>query len=150
MREDAIYFLVEINPKALEVKRAILGCLADQSAYVRVIAASSLHDIDPNNVITVPILVQALESPDLHTRMRSLFELGSMGKKAKAATEAVVRRLTSGESSERESAAMTLGCIGPEARAALPELFQATRDKDRDVRDAAKNAIETIQMREKK
>ncbi len=145
IRLDAIECLVVIDPNSRDVHRAILGCLADTSSYIRVVAAASFNDLDPANVITVPVLTQALTSSSRDTKWRAATELGLLGKKAKSAIKPIAQLLASPDESLREAAAGALGSIGPDARIVLPDLLQATHDKNRDVSDAAKDAIKQIQ-----
>jgi HEAT repeat protein len=47
----------------------------------------------------------------------------------------------------RREAAISLGKIGPGAKAAIPALKKALRDADQDVRDAAVEALTAIEWR---
>lgn len=139
-----------IDPLPREIKRALYGALADQSSYIRVVAAAAMHVIDKDNVITIPLLIQALNDTDEDTQWRAIEELGLIGGEAASAAQAIARMLDSPNERIRAVSAEALGAIGPGAHTTLPKLVEATRDDSEDVRNAAKRAIDQIRGKSKK
>ena len=61
-----------------------------------------------------------------------------------ASVPALIATLTSGNRVARENAARALGCIGPDARAAIPALTKALQDPHPWVQEQASKALEKI------
>jgi HEAT repeat protein len=141
---EAVIALVSIGPKSIEAKRALLGAFVDDSIHVRIIAAYALYEIDPANVISVPVLVECLTDKDWENQERAAIRLGLMGRKSINAVSQLTWLVRSPSQSVRWSAARALGRIGPGARDALPVLEKALGDVDGQVREAAKEALEAI------
>jgi HEAT repeat protein len=99
----------------------------------------------------VTALIDVLSKPD-STRLAGIRAsaaraLGQLGPQAHAAVPELRRALVDGETGHfllHRAAAIALGKIGPGAKAAIPDLNQATRSDDEWLRDAATNALRTI------
>jgi hypothetical protein len=72
----------------------------------------------------VPMLVEALRSPDAAIRLRAVEVLGRMGGEAVNAVPALIPLLDDTNPDVRRSAARTLGLIGPAAKDAVPSLIR--------------------------
>jgi hypothetical protein len=85
------------------------------------LAAEALSRIGPP---AVPMLVEALGSPDLSVRKRALEVLLRMGPDAKEAVPALVALLEDEDEELRKGAAVALGRIGPDSAPAVPALMK--------------------------
>lgn len=85
------------------------------------LAAEALSRIGPP---AVPMLVEALGSPDLSVRKRALEVLLRMGPDAKQAVPALVALLEDDDEELRKGAAVALGRIGPDSAPAVPALMK--------------------------
>ncbi len=72
----------------------------------------------------VPLLVEALRSPDVAVRLRAVEALGRMGSEAANAVPTLIPLLDDANPDVRRSAARTLGLIGPAAKDAVPSLVR--------------------------
>ncbi len=81
---------------------------------------------NPNTLLQqhapLEVLIKALKSNDLMTRIRAVYFIGDRGKAAKEAVPALVKALDAYDL--RESALHALKNIGPHASAAIPALFK--------------------------
>jgi HEAT repeat protein len=114
-----------------EAVPGLIAALRDVSKEVRVEAAMALGNIGPVTTEVVPALTQALNDPDLEVAIKAMAALGMIKRAAKPAVPDLVKMLkTKGNDPKdqlrlglRYQAAISLGDIGPEARAAIPELL---------------------------
>lgn len=144
LKVAALWALARVSPTSLEVKRAILGALADTSSYVRAIAASILFQLDETNVISVPVLIQLIDDPDRNTQVEAISQLGAIGAKATAAIPKLIRILDAEEPQLRWAVSNALRDMGPLASDALPSLRKLLKDSQVSVRTAAARAIRAI------
>ncbi|MDB5311547.1 MAG: repeat-containing protein [Gemmataceae bacterium] len=148
IRLEAVIGLERADPGSIEAKRGILGALADSSPYIQVVAAGTLHSLDTDNVISVPVLMHHLSTTkDLMTRWRAITELGYMGDKSSAAIPVLIPLVRSADSIIRLAAVRALGRIGPKAKIAIPVLMEAMNDKDKSVAEFAEDSIKLIEMK---
>jgi len=151
--EDLRMRVIEILPAALPkshaVKRALLASLADESHYIQVLGAAALFQHDPENVISVPVLIHLLKDQDDHVRWRALTELGSLGAKAKSAVKDILPHLRSNDEWLRMAAVRALGRIGPDAQEAVPQLRVMLKDTSGNVRSFAQESLDKITKKPK-
>ncbi len=82
------------------------------------------HALGRIGAVAVPMLVEALRSPDAAIRQRAVEVLGRMGSEAASAVPALIPLLDDANPDVRRSAARTLGLIGPGAKDAVPSLIR--------------------------
>ena len=86
-------------------------------------------------------LIDRLKSQKHWVRLRTVFVLGSLGRKAQPAIPALVDALKDVSVPVRETAAFALGKLGDEAKTAIPALLKALLDEDSGVRQQAATAL---------
>ena len=93
----------------------------------RSLAAEALSRIGPS---AVPMLVEALKSPDGHVRRQACEVLMRMGPDAKEAVPDLMALLEDEDQELRKMAAKALGRIGPDAAPAVPALMRAMLERE--------------------
>ena len=131
--------LDKIGPAALP---ALVPALKDGDVRVRFYAAWALGRIGPPAKDAVAALIQALKDdkeivPGMVTW--ALYRIGP------PAVLGLIQALKDKDSVVRCPAAKALGTIGPDAKGAVPALTELLKDESKDVRDAARTAIDRIQ-----
>jgi len=126
-REEATVVLAKMGPDARPAIPDLIETLKDDEFLVRLNAAGALGKIGP---AAVPALIETLKK----------------GKPRQQAAKApklppLARGTGFYESCAREGAAMALGIIGPEAKAAVPVLISTLNDEDAGVRFRAAEAL---------
>jgi len=139
--------LVELGIRSAPVIPALAVALKDSDAFVRVLSASGMKTVvletGQGREIAIPTLIEALKDSNETVRVRaarSLVELGA-GDRAVPALAEIAR----GNSAwNRHFALELLEKIGPNARAAIPSLIDATKEHDDVVRAVAASALVAI------
>jgi HEAT repeat protein len=108
------------------------------------VVSGALARIGPAAAQAVPVLLEALRSPDADRRWRAARTLGRIGPAAEAAVEPLAQALTDENGAVRQHAARALGRIGAAARPAAGALQRATADPDKSVRREALAALERL------
>ena len=125
----AILALGMIGPEATAAVPELVRALRDDDPRVRWFAAGALASIGPGAKASVPALIEALRSKDVATGGEVTFWNGAMSRE---------------DGPIRLAAAVALGRIGPESRAAVPDLVRALRDPDARVRSETAQALGAI------
>jgi HEAT repeat protein len=113
------------------------GATTDDSAMVRLAMAFALQKLGQNYVSRI---ADAMTSQKLRAQAEDyLVEFGP------SVTQPLLARLQDPDAGVREATADVLGFVGGDA--AIPALQAAAKDKDADVADAAKRAIERIKAK---
>jgi len=101
--------------------------------------------------VAVDALIDALKSEHLPVRQHAAMALGqicawrdSPDPAARPVVAALTEALRDSEWTVRRHAAIALGQIGPDARAAMPQLQKLAQDPDHLVRNAAQDALKKI------
>ena len=153
VRASAAYALSnpQIVPAAKDAVPALITALEDENVYVRHLATNTLGQIGSAAKDAVPALITALGDENENVRFTAVHALGQIGPAAAPAVPALITAFSSGDENlhVRISAGMALGQIGPAAKDAVPELEKLLSDKNRYVRETAKEAIEKIQNKDK-
>jgi HEAT repeat protein len=127
---------------------------SDVDLDLRKEAADTLTVYGPRARRAVPSLIAATRAEDTLLVQKVLQALNSIGTKAlgknlSRTVDAVARTLGHTDPQVRKTAAETLGRFGADARRAAPALQRALRDEDETVRQAAGEALLSIELAEK-
>ncbi len=119
IRFYAVWGLAFVGPPAKCATPRVVKALSDTSAQVRRKAAYALGRIDADPDQVVGALVTALGDPDEDVRQSAQAALPKLGK---TAVPHLIEAMKSDKAALRISAIQTLGEIGADAAAAIPEL----------------------------
>lgn len=128
----------------------ILGNSAAHALPVLSVLLTNRADIDPVPIaqsmagigeLAKPQLVAALEHPNPHIRRASLVGLIDLGKKARDAMPAVIRRLNDGDAEVRGLALFFISEVCDDRELKLRVFTEATQDPDRQVRSSAEREL---------
>jgi len=97
----------------------------------------------------VPHLVETLDDDSQYARIQAALVLLLMGPNPPERTRVFIELLKAGAPHLRPGAAEQLGKMGAAAKAAIPALKEALKDKDEGVRKAAAEALKKIQQEKK-
>ena len=131
--------------KMIDVAAASQDAQMDLGWTVRWAAARALGEIHADPDRTVAALQGALIDSMWQVRGVAALSLGNV--RTPASVKALSGALSDEVSAVRKAAAVALGTLGPNARAALPELRVASSDPDQTVREAALDAVNRIGVR---
>jgi len=155
---DAFFALTGPEKDAAAVLGEMLG---SEHSPVRAVAAQGLAEIAADAVTLAGPLGRALKDNNLNVRYYAAQALKKMGAAAAPAVPDLIAALDTHPSREpdlegppryykdaRSVAAEALAAIGPPAKSALPRLREvAAKDDEAEVRDAASEAIKTIETK---
>ncbi len=129
LRAIAISVLGNIGPKAKNAFRPLLRSLTDQSPTNRACAAGALYRIDPNNNHSVPFLIKALQEKknNLLAFAGTMYQIDP---KVMLSFPIILAELESKSRVLRNASAVELASIGSNAKAAIPALKEALKDKE--------------------
>jgi len=148
----ACIVLSEIGPAAKDAVPQLIEKLNDDEQEVRMEVAMTLAAIGPAAEPAIPKLTEMLKDPESGVRLAAIYALGAMGPKAKSATAALEPGLKSKDLFTATLTTLALARIqeGDEAyqtklkKEMLPTVFEAVKDKNRKVRIAAVQALNTL------
>jgi HEAT repeat protein len=144
-REMATMFLAQLGPDALDAADALAGVLRDESAFVRVNAASALTTMDRHIEQAIPVLADLLSDSDPNVQTTAVIALGNVGPQAKPAVPKLIELLTDTDQRVQVAATRTLGRLGQLSQPAVLPLTQLTEADDAELREAAGTALKQIQ-----
>jgi HEAT repeat protein len=101
------------------------AAMQDEGAALRLQATCALAAVGRRAEFVVPHLIHLLRSPKEDQRLATIRALGALG--TDAAVPSLVGLLTDVNGNVAEEAALALGAIGPDARAAVPALLRMLR-----------------------
>jgi HEAT repeat protein len=143
----ALHSLGRFGPDAVDAVPAIVASFedTDNDRWVFHCAAEALGRMGPVAKAAEPVLLEALKSTDLNLTLRveaatALWKIS----RHEAALPALLAVLRTGKGDAAYQAAMALLEIGPEARSAMPDLVNALKSADPDVRRAAVKVIGSL------
>lgn len=174
VRLMTLEILGKLGAEAGPTAGAIGDCLKDKDKDIRVGAIKALWQLGPAAKDGVPALAQLVEDKDQQTALAAIETLGQIGPRAetavpnlilafaggdemyegtvealvkigKPAVPALVNALSDKQPIYRLGAAVTLGRIGPDAKAAVGPLSRQRKDPVPEVRQAVDKALRTIQ-----
>lgn len=145
VREDMALALSKYGPAAGTATPALLKALDDSSARVRIMAATALSKIDSSqNAAVIPVFKEVIANGDARDRHWAAVYLHEIDPKNTDIIPVFISSLTNEETGIRISAAYSLLQCGSNAKVAVPVLQKALDDADADVRNAARDALGTI------
>ncbi|MFN0198095.1 MAG: HEAT repeat domain-containing protein [Planctomycetaceae bacterium] len=145
VRELAAMWLVRLGPDAQGAEVQLAEVLDDESAFVRVNAASALSHLPDYAARVVPILAELLAHGEFSVRITATTALGNAGQHAGPAVPALVDALVADEEEMQIAVLTTLGRIGASAHDALKpvrQMWQTTKSET--VKKAAEEAFRLI------
>jgi HEAT repeat protein len=107
----------------------------------------SIHLIDPDNRLPVPILNMIIQNGNSSERFAGAMLVVVIGSSACSAAPALVGALKDPDPGVRSMAARALGSIGPGAEVAVPALQKALEHERKSVRNSIQQALERIEPR---
>lgn len=139
---SAVRVLAAIGPEAKAAVPVLIERMKDKSASVRTPVASALGRIGQPEV--VPVLLKGLEDPWGDVRIASARWLFKMEKHKKEAFAALQKELQADFWGFRHGALTNLQALGPDAKEAVPNIIPLLKDREVLVREAAANALRSI------
>ncbi len=122
--------------------------LNNANSDIRYNAVDILRGACPDAEEAIVPLTKVLNDPDPQVRAQTAFAFIDFGHyfkhKTVAAIQPLIQTLNDQDAGIRSLAAQALGAIGSAAKDALPALSELESDVDEEVRDAAKNAKQSI------
>jgi HEAT repeat protein len=151
LRLDTVHALGDLSRIDARIGPALIEFLKDRCPKAYWKAAEILAQIAPKQAIPILLadLKAATKTSGDRTReigRQAAFALHFFGKEAQIAIPSLIPIVKNQKADRRfrEAAAMTLGCIGPAARAALPALTKMAREEDEVLAETAKRAVAKI------
>jgi len=111
-------------------------------------AAIGIKALGPGAVEAVPTLLEYLQAENPQVRSSVSEAISEIGEPIELIIPALIELMDSDDAGIREIAVYTLGNMGEEALDALPKLRTLTNDPVREVRGAARGAIDSIEETE--
>jgi hypothetical protein len=127
-----------------ESVRHLLAGLASTNERIRLGVTLGLGHARYERDRVVEELINALTDPVQFVRYNAASALGSLQHRPNLSIPPLIESLKDGDPLVRSSAAIALGQFGPKAASALSALEIKTQDPERQVREAAKWAVEKI------
>jgi HEAT repeat protein len=152
VRETSARLLGQLDSDAVASVPTLARALEDSAVEIRRAAAGSLAQLGPLAKDALPQLKRAVEAEkDRGVRCSAIYALGGLGKDAAPTVGLLAKCVKENHVEVRLAAIRALGNIGPAAVAAVdPTLLEAARESQKDVREAALDAIKKIQSPESK
>jgi HEAT repeat protein len=135
VRRAAAEALRDMVPESKAAAPELRAALNDRSGMVRTAAAVALIRLEDSANEAVPVLAQAMaDSRDMNAQIIAARAAGSLGPTAvPILTQCLKASPTTGmawgDRNMRAGAIELLGCMGPDAKAAVPALIEALEDK---------------------
>lgn len=107
----------------------VTAALNDPNPAVQIPALLKLSEFGQEGATAAPLVLERLKSKDKNVRRYAALALVRVARPAEA-VPALTAALRDPDRDVRQQAAMALGELGPEARAALPELEKLSKDPD--------------------
>jgi HEAT repeat protein len=173
-RFSAARALTEVAPSDTDGLTVLVQALRDRPEW-KLAALAQIAKIGPGAEPIIPDLVKAMRDPDRAVCTKAAETIGSVGQSAKGAITALIENLKEPKMKDccqralerigkaavpsltdamsnrnvaiRIGAAEALGNIGSDARSAMTALAGASRDKSKEVREAARSALTKIQQK---
>lgn len=134
--------LAALGPIGVEFLPNLVANLSDTNAVGRPWSAKVIGHLGPPARSAIPVLAASLQEPWLAWYAGEA--LWRIDGRTDAALTALAAGLTNRDAASRWLAFQRLATLGPAARTVLPTVLQALRDSDREVREAAADALGRI------
>jgi HEAT repeat protein len=146
---EAVLALGKIGPAAKDAVPALCAALERQDCENAPAIIMTLGKLGPAAAAAEPLVLKAIHSKDASLAVIAAWTLTQIEPQSAKTAAKVVPVLVAGLSAPlpdtRIAAAEALGDLGSLARASLPALRKAARDKDKSVREAVAKAVKAIQ-----
>jgi HEAT repeat protein len=164
LREDADYqdrgeaalALLKIAPASKAAVPELAQALEDKEPIVRMNSALALFRLGTESRPAVPALIKAMGEDDNDTNVATftftirMMAARAVGRATAGTADGVPALSAALEGSHSEpmtlAVARALGEVGPEARPAVPQLRKLLQDNSKDVRQAAEEALQRIEV----
>jgi HEAT repeat protein len=142
---EAIVVLVELQLKAVPLLEELIK---NKEPVLRQSAIGVIGELRSPQIpaSTLKLLEGALQDENDEIVRCAVFALGRLREQAKRSVPLVIRCLKHSNPGVRCMAASSLSCVESAADVAIPALTEALDDKDRYVREAAQESIETLKQ----
>jgi HEAT repeat protein len=152
-RFEAATALFKITGKTQRYLPVLIESLSSPDVHLRRDAAVALEEIGPPAEAAVPVLIDILKDrnenirryADGNMRHFAATALGRIGHNAEEVVPLLIQMVTESEWYVRHNAIRALGYFGPKARAALPVLREAARDRSRSLQEVIGPALAAIE-----
>jgi len=144
VRKRAARVLGDLGMSAVPALPHLTACLQDESQAVRLECAAALGRIGPDAEPALPNLFMLLLEPDVRARIVVATAIRKIGATAISYTLAM---LLDAEPLMRERACEMLGQMGCMEDTVVEALLEACTDSEREVREAARHALDRLQQR---
>ena len=144
--EEAAQALERIGPPPAELIPAFTERLASRDAAIRSAALRPLALLGPEAKAALPQIEKLLEDPEVHIQLWARAAAACIDpSRADAAVAELVKRLSSDDVLEIDTAIGALGLLGPQAKKAVPRLLElAIGSPESGVDGRARDALERI------
>lgn len=141
VRQSAAYALRDHGPEASAAIPVLIKAAKDETGWgIGPYCVHALQSIGRDDPKVISAYIEFLDDPKLvHT---TLYHVSLLGKYGKPVAPKVAEFLKKGDVNARRNAARALGKIGTPKE--IPELKQALKDSDGQVRNAAKQSIKLL------
>ena len=147
VRNNAALALGYFREQREVVVPVLVKALQDPKNAVRLLAAQSLNQIAPDEVVksgVVPVVIEVLKDPDDQVAYRAAALLGAMGKEPALAVPALIECLHNTNSLVAATGARALGKFREQGSAAVPQLVDLLGNTNGAIRRAATDALKQI------
>ena len=147
VRREAALALGSVTKGTEDGVLALIGALSDEDIEVRSNAADALAEIGTKAKQAVPELLLLLRKDQNQSiaRGKAIIALASTGKDSEEVISALIQELKGGDA---RNAALSLGRIGPPAKAAIPLLLQTLKNDNQEIRLYSLKALVRIDRNE--
>jgi len=145
VREDMALALGKYGPAGQTAVPALVNAMDDGSARVRIMAATTLSEIDSSqNAAAIPVLQGVITNGNARDRHWAAVYLHKIEPRNADLIPVFIGSLTNGAIEIRISAAYSLLAYGSQAKAAVPALLDMLKERDSEARKSARAALEKI------
>ncbi|QDU12204.1 HEAT repeat domain-containing protein [Gimesia aquarii] len=146
-RELASMYLAGLGPEAKEAAPALEKALKEDSPFIQVNAASTLTHFPEYQGKAVPVLITLSKHEDPHTRLTSIYALGSLNPHSDDQLKAIKAALNDSDADVQLAAIKVLGQIGDPAKQTLKDLQTLIDDSNTNelLREAALSSKSLIE-----
>ncbi len=148
---DLVLAIVRYKPRVTEAVPILENLLASSNADTRKIAASGLGSLEETAAVSLPALINLLESDaNAEVRESAAGAIGEVGKKSNQTVPVLIRAAKDDTWPKvRQAAIQALGELREKAKEAIPVLHQALKDPDISIRNSARNALFRVDPKNK-
>ncbi len=140
----AVSLIGELGTDALSAVPVLRTRMEDPLPVLRAAAAEALHTITRVEDDALPVLLDVVESAQTEGRILAIAALGGFEESAERLTEVLRPLLKDADLEVARVAAVSLGNLGPRAKAALDDLEEAAASPSQALSRAASIAVQLI------